>query len=80
MTIATENVCPAGGQHESIVTADYRTEMGGTWGGELTFRVWLKSILSFWDSVVKGKEETQERKSFSITLCRKCSTLFGVAK
>lgn len=77
-TLKSENICPAGEQHESIVTVDYRSEMLGVPGGRIMFRVWLKSVLSFWDTVVLGKEETEDKKAFNITLCRKCSALFGV--
>ena len=73
----TRSICPAGGQHESIVAVDYRSEMLGVPGNRIVFRVWLKPVLSFWDTVVLGKEETEDKKAFSITLCRKCSVLFG---
>ncbi len=80
MTITATNVCPAGGKHEDIVAGDYRSEMAGTRGPGISFRVWLKPCLSFWDTVVLGKEETRDAKAFDVTLCRKCSTLFGVSE
>ncbi|KKN32776.1 hypothetical protein LCGC14_0810450 [marine sediment metagenome] len=83
MTLTVESVCPAGGQHEDIVTADYHSEMNSSrevYGRAVSFRVWLKPTLNFWDSVIRGKEQTKETRAFKITLCRKCSTLFGVTK
>ncbi len=80
MTLTVENVCPAGGEHEDIVTDDYRSEMTGIRGPGISFRVWLKSCLGFWDTVVLGKDETRDAKTFDVTLCRKCSTLFGVSE
>ncbi len=80
MTLTATSVCPAGGEHEDIITGDYRSEMKGTCGRGIEFRVWLKSRLGFWDTVLLGKEETRDTMTFAITLCRKCSTLFGVSE